>query len=101
MSLNELVCNDCNSNLAIELCINCKNPVCPSHRAGLGSVSDGYTCKNCHGFGFPGLLPVAPPTFTQRWVRFVGTIPYWIWILFALIVGQLISVGMELWKGRP
>lgn len=100
MPLNELVCTDCKSNLAIELCINCRKPVCPSHRTGWGSVSDGYTCGGCLGYGFPGLT-VTPPTRLQRLSHFLSNLPYWVWVFFALIVGQLIAVAVELWKGNP
>lgn len=60
-------CVDCHS-ANTEPCAACGQPVCRSHRAGLGSLSDGYTCKNCHGYGFGGFASAAATPQPGRWL---------------------------------
>lgn len=52
LNLVRVHCTECAETRNIEACNVCRKPVCPSHRAGLGSLDDGYTCLS--GCLFPG-----------------------------------------------
>jgi hypothetical protein len=59
------ICAHCERTTDLEACIACGKTICPSHRFGLGSVSDGYTCTlKCAMNGYSGRpkLRLAVPT---------------------------------------
>lgn len=102
MSQDALVCH-CSTNINVERCLNCKKPVCPNHRVGLGSLSDGYTCLACpaFGFGFPGAAPIAKPMAEQRLSRLLQAIPVLVWVLVVILCGAFGFLLSELWRAQP
>jgi len=62
---NAAGCNRCGSHDHLVPCNYCKKPVCPSCRAGVGGLSDGYTCAaDCtlaDFLGTPPPVPTPPP----------------------------------------
>jgi len=91
------ICLECGSNRKVEFCIACYAPVCPSHRAGFGSVSDGYTCMGCVGHGFGGFASAAVTPLPGRWLkREYGGWPLWLVVLTGVIIFLfmlLIAIG--------
>ncbi len=47
-------CIRCDSTQNLVACNACNQEICRKHRVGLGDLSDGYTCLEHVGFGFPG-----------------------------------------------
>lgn len=60
-------CKECSTTTDTAQCAACGQWVCPSHRAGLGSASDGYTCTGaCLLFGFGGVARTTPPLRREK-----------------------------------
>lgn len=63
------VCSQCERREDLAACIACGKTICPSHRFGLGSLSDGYTCTmNCAIKGYRA-AQAADSAETQVWEK--------------------------------
>jgi len=86
-------CQECGSTSNTDPCASCGANVCPKHRAGLGSISDGYTCKDCLGYGFAAATQFEHTS--SRLKRHVEAIPAWFWFLLAVLIGTLVGLLRE------
>lgn len=93
------VCTECGDSRSIEPCAACGTPVCPSHRAGLGSLSDGYTCKDCHGYGFGGFASAAATPLPSRARQLIRATPGWLWFILGVLITLAIMLILAL--GHP
>ncbi len=97
----EIRCHYCEETDNLDTCRRCLRPICPQHRWGTGSVSDGYYClsltNECDGVdespmaAIMGVSMAPRPTIYQR----INRIPMKWWLLSALILGVAISFSAK------
>lgn len=79
-------CAKCERTQNLSPCTACGAFICPSHRCGLGSVSDGYTCLNHVGFGY---AVSALQLREQKEAKRVAPPRQW-WLILAIVIVVLI-----------
>lgn len=95
-----LICTECGVSRNVELCAACSLPVCPRHRVGLGSLSDGYTCIGCVGYGFGGFTSAAATPLPGRAGRFIkDALGAWGWTALVVIIILFLLLAIAL--GHP
>ena len=95
MSVAQRPCVKCN-NTSTEPCNACGQPICPRHRFGLGSLSDGYSCLSCGGSGFISVATDVEAPALSKLERFANKIPLLCWFLIAVGLGTIAFMLLEL-----
>lgn len=94
----------CGSMRSVEFCRTCRKPLCPSHRAGTGELSDGYFCvgegSTCFGgylFGIRTAVATTSPvkTFWERRYR----APRIVYYAVGFGLGVALVAGYTYWMG--
>lgn len=84
----ELRCYFCDEIDNISFCGRCCKPVCPSHRWGTGSISDGYYCHECSGGALGQLFPYKQELPRERTIyQKINDLPPMMLVFAAILLG--------------
>lgn len=88
-----LACKNCNETDNVVRCRVCDKLVCPSHRSGLGSISDGYTCNDtCLLYGFGGVPAPVPQPLVLKQTNIFNDVKKTAFIIIAfMILASIVS----------